>query len=119
MVIHILMIVHGKITTVECYIRSLYRIKIACPLKNDDDDDDLRIQYWLLHLGLREKTISNMKNSKAAGPSGIVVEMLMTSGETGIDLVMELANFIVNDCMVPADSNRGRVMIWNKGILVA
>ena len=33
-----------------------------------------------------KKAISKMKSSKAAGLSGIVVEMLNASGETGFDL---------------------------------
>ena len=34
-----------------------------------------------------KKAISNIKSSKVDGPSGIVVEMLKASGQTGIDLV--------------------------------
>ena len=43
-----------------------------------------------------------MKSGKAAGPSGIVEEMLNASGESGIYLVTELAYSIVNDGVVPA-----------------
>ena len=58
-----------------------------------------------------KKRISKMKSGKAAGPSGIVVEMLKASGTgtlygtdtgTGIDLVTELTNSVVNG-VVPAD----------------
>ena len=44
-----------------------------------------------------------MKSGKAAGPSGIVVEMLKAFSENGIDLVTELTNFIVNVGVVSAD----------------
>ena len=39
-----------------------------------------------------KKGISKRKNSKAAGSSVIVVEMLKVSGEAGIDLAMGVAN---------------------------
>ena len=38
--------------------------------------------------------INKMKSDKAAGPSGIVSEMLKASGEAGIDLVTDLVNSI-------------------------
>ena len=50
-----------------------------------------------------KKAISKMKSVKAAGQLGIVVEMLKASDETGIHLITELANTIVNEDVVPAD----------------
>ena len=44
-----------------------------------------------------------MKSGKGAGPSGNVVDMHKASGDTGIDLVTQLANSIVNEGVVPAD----------------
>ena len=38
-----------------------------------------------------------MKSNKAAGPSGIVSEMLKASGEAGIDLVTDLVNSILSE----------------------
>ena len=49
-----------------------------------------------------KKAISKIKGHKAALPSGIVVEIFTASGETGIDLIMELANSIANEDVVPA-----------------
>ena len=49
------------------------------------------------------KAISKMKSGKEAGPPGIAVEILNASSKTGIYLVMELANYIVYDGVVPAD----------------
>ena len=43
------------------------------------------------------KAISNMKSGKAAGPSGIVLEIFKASGEIGIDLVTALSNSMVNE----------------------
>ena len=57
-----------------------------------------------------------LKRGKSAGPSVIVVEMQMASRETGIDLVMELANLIVSEGVtfngeVTSVVNRGRGMV--------
>ena len=38
---------------------------------------------------------------KAAGPSGVVAEMLKASGEAGIDLITELHNSVVSQGAVP------------------
>ena len=48
------------------------------------------------------KAITKMKTGKAAGPSGIVVEMLKASGDTGARLVADLANDMVNG-VIPSD----------------
>ena len=48
-----------------------------------------------------KQAISKMKSGKAAGPLGIVVQMMKASGETGIDLVTELANSVVYEGLVP------------------
>ena len=39
----------------------------------------------------------------AAGPSGIVAEMLKASGAVGVELVATLANAIVRDGRIPSD----------------
>ena len=49
------------------------------------------------------KAITKMKTSKAAGPSGIVVEMLKASGDTGARLVADLANDMVINDVIPSD----------------
>ena len=50
-----------------------------------------------------KNAISKRKSSKAAGPSGIAEQMLKVYAETGIDIVMELANSIVSEAVVPLD----------------
>ena len=47
--------------------------------------------------------ITKMKTSKPAGPSGIVVEMLKASGDTGARLVADLANDMVRNRVIPSD----------------
>ena len=47
-----------------------------------------------------------MKSGKVAGQPGIVVEMLKVSGAIDIDLVMELANSIMSEGVVPVDCRR-------------
>ena len=47
--------------------------------------------------------ITKMKTSKPAGPSGIVVEMLKASGDTGARQVADLANDMVRNRVIPSD----------------
>ena len=49
------------------------------------------------------KAITKMKTGKAAGPSGIVPEMLKASGDTGARLVTDLANDMVRNGVIPSD----------------
>ena len=49
------------------------------------------------------KAITKMKTGKAAGPSGIVAEMLKASGDTGTRLVADLANDMVRNGVIPSD----------------
>ena len=49
------------------------------------------------------KAITKMKTGKAAGPSGIVAEMLKASGDTGARLVADLANDMVRNGGIPSD----------------
>ena len=49
------------------------------------------------------KAITKMKTGKAAGPSGIVAEMLKASGDTGARLVADLANDILRNGVIPSD----------------
>ena len=48
------------------------------------------------------KAITKMKTGKAAGPSGIVAEMLKASGDTGARLVADLANDMVRNGVIPS-----------------
>ena len=48
-------------------------------------------------------TIDMVKSGKAAGPSGIVVEMIKAAGDTGATMIRDLATAIIRDGKVPTD----------------
>ena len=50
-----------------------------------------------------KKAISKMKSGKAAGPSGIGVEMIKAAGDTSATMIRDLANVIIRDGKVPTD----------------
>ena len=50
-----------------------------------------------------KKAISKMKSGKAAGPSGIVVEMIKAAGDTGATMIRNLATAIIRDGKVPTE----------------
>ena len=68
------------------------------------------------------KAITKMKTGKAAGPSGIVAEMLKASGDTGARLVADLANDMVRNGVIhligkiasSSTLTKGRVMLWRE-----
>ena len=50
-----------------------------------------------------QKAISQMKAAKAPGQSGIVVEMIRASGDTGASMIRDLIAAIIRDGKVPSD----------------
>ena len=49
------------------------------------------------------KAVRKMKNGKAAGPSGIVSEMVKAAEEDSVDMITDLINQIIREGVVPAD----------------
>ena len=57
----------------------------------------------LMTIDMVKKVISKLKFGKAAGPSGVVVEMVRAAGDTGANMIRSLAIAIIRDGNVPAD----------------
>ena len=47
--------------------------------------------------------VKKMKKRKAAGPSGIVPEMIKAAGELGLEMIADLLNQIIREGVVPAE----------------
>ena len=62
-----------------------------------------------------KKAISKMKSGKAAGPSGIVVEMIKAAGDTGATMICDLATAIIRDGKVPTDWEQSFIVCLYKG----
>ena len=62
-----------------------------------------------------KKAISKMKSSKAAGPSGIVVEMIKAAGDAGATMIRNLATAIIHDGKVPTDWEQSFIVCLYKG----
>ena len=64
-----------------------------------------------------KKAISQMKASKAPGPSGIVVEMITAAGDMGASMIRDLAAAIICDGKVPSDWEQSFIVCLYKGKL--
>ena len=62
-----------------------------------------------------KKSISKMKSGKAAGPSGIVAEMIKAAGDTGATMIFYLATAIISDGKVPTDWEQSFIVCLYKG----
>ena len=62
-----------------------------------------------------KKAISKMSSGKAAGPSGVVVEMFRAAGDTGATMIRDLAIAIIRDGKAPADWEQSFIVCLNKG----
>ena len=61
------------------------------------------------------RALQSMKVGKAAGPSGVTVEMLDAAGEEGLVWITELFNVIVRDGKLPDDWSRSWMVKVYKG----
>ena len=61
------------------------------------------------------KAIAKMKTGKAAGPSGIVIEMIRSAGTELIKPITNLANRIVKESYIPSDWNLSYIVSLYKG----
>ena len=61
------------------------------------------------------KAIAKMKTGKAAGPSGIVIEMIRSAGKEIIKSITNLANRIVIEVRIPSDWNRSYIVSLYQG----
>ena len=59
--------------------------------------------------------LSNMKSGKAAGPTGIIAEMLKASGEVGIELLRQLGDVVFSTGVIPADWEESTILNLYKG----
>ena len=69
----------------------------------------------LISRDMVKKAIAKMKTGKAAGPSGIVVEMIVAAGDTGVTMICDLANTIIRDGKVPSDWEQSFIINLYKG----
>ena len=51
----------------------------------------------------KSRALGKMKCSEAAGPSGIITEMLRDAGEEGVGLVRKLVEAVFSSGMIPVD----------------
>ena len=71
----------------------------------------------LITIDMVKNTISKMKSGKAAGPSGIVLEMIKAAGHTGATMICDLATAIIRDgkLKVPTDWEQSFIVCLYKG----
>ena len=66
-------------------------------------------------LDMVEEAISSMKLGKAAGPSGIIAEMLKLAGRRGTELVRDLGELVFSTGTVPAEWGESIILNLYKG----
>ena len=64
---------------------------------------------------LIRKALRKMKCGKAAGPSGIIAEMLKAIGEVGIELLTELTEVVFCNGVIPTDWQESFILNLYKG----
>ena len=65
--------------------------------------------------GMRVHFQGKMKSGKTAGPSGIVVEMLKSTGSKGIEHLRKMIITVVKNVRIPEDWKLSFILNINKG----
>ena len=73
------------------------------------------MNYGFLLLIKQLKAITKMASGKAAGPSGIVAEMLKPVGEGGAEKVRDLVENIISEGCIPTDWQESFIVNLYKG----
>ena len=63
----------------------------------------------------KSRALGKMKCSEAAGPSGIIAEMLKDAGEEGVGLVRKLVEAVFSSGMIPVDCEESFIQNLYKG----
>ena len=61
------------------------------------------------------KAVAKMSLGKAAGPSGIIAEMIKPTGEVGVSLIRELIEAIISEGKIPSDWQESYIVSLYKG----
>ena len=64
---------------------------------------------------LIRKALGKMKGGKAAGPSGIIAEMLKAAGEEGIELLRQLVEVVFSSGVIPEEWKESYILNLYKG----
>jgi hypothetical protein len=113
----------GKIVVEETEVKEVWR-KYFEKLMNEEFDwnrdsldsvDAVSGPAELLSVGEIKVAIAKAKSNKAAGPSGVVTEMLKVSEEVGVQWVTDVCNAVVRDGKVPTDWKKSWMVNVYKG----
>ena len=64
---------------------------------------------------LVRRALSKMKCGKAAGPSGIIAEMLKATGDEGIERMRQIADAVITEGVIPKDWEESYIINLYKG----
>ena len=92
----------------------LLNVKFDWDLDHLSNEPPLEGPPILITIDMVKKAISKMKSGKAAGPSGIVVEMIKAD-DTGATMIRDLATAIISDGKVPTDWEQSFIVCLYKG----
>ena len=98
----------------EHYVR-LLNVEFDWDPDHQSNEPPLEGQLIPITIDMVKKAISKIKSGKAAGPSGIVVEMIKAAGDTGATMIRDLATAIIRDDKVPTDWEESFIVYLYKG----
>jgi len=113
----------GKVEVGEARIKEIWREYFEGLLNTEFDWDRDSLEEVAMVSGPAERismlevqaALADMKCGKAAGPSGVVAEMLKAAGESGVEWMTELLNSIVKEGKVPSDWRKSWMVSVYKG----
>ena len=99
----------------KCYYERLLNTEFPWDRENLEVAEAVAGPAIRIEKEMVREAVSKMKKGKAAGPSGVVAEMLKAAGETGIEMITNLTNQIVIEGVIPEDWDLSTIVNCYKG----
>ena len=107
--------IDDKLKAWQSHYQKLLNVEFPCNAENLSEEAPVEGPAIKITSEMVSKAMSKMKSGKAAGPSGIIIEMIKAAGDGIVNCLTSLFNQIIYDVGVPNDWHLSYIINLFKG----